>query len=219
MPDPRKKIQNKRTGFMTKFMLRRSASRHVDGLWIGSFEDGPESGLRRVEEALNLVKTYDPRRYARLLHDLERVWVLMIPSGRAAFDPEIWACVLDPRFVLDKASSPELIAAAIVHEATHARLWHCGFGYEEEVRAKVRKGLHPAWLAFAAKLPSGQSVRARPEQKLAIHRGYGPTQMLRNGTGVVSFKLCAILILRNGCCEPADASRRAHDLDPRPCAS
>jgi len=61
MPDRRERLQSKRPGFVTKFMLRRSASRRIDGLWVGSFEDKPAPGLRRVEEALNLVKTYDPR--------------------------------------------------------------------------------------------------------------------------------------------------------------
>jgi len=53
-------------------MLRTSASRHIDGLWIGSFDIAVEveQHLRRVEEALNLIKTYDPLRYARLIRDL-----------------------------------------------------------------------------------------------------------------------------------------------------
>jgi hypothetical protein len=30
--------------------------------------------LRRVEEALRLIQTYDPLQYCRLMRDLERVW-------------------------------------------------------------------------------------------------------------------------------------------------
>ena len=96
----------------------------------------------------------------------------MFPSGHAQFRPEIWACVLDPRFIFDEASTPELIAAAIVHEATHARLWHRGFGYEEDVRARVEYICIRRELAFSAKLPSGQAVRSRAERKLAISREF-----------------------------------------------
>lgn len=83
----------------TRLLLRTSTSTRVDGLWIGSFEGDAEPRLRRVKEALDLIKTYDPVRYAHLIRDLERVWVTVIVGGIAHFDPSIWTCVLDPRLI------------------------------------------------------------------------------------------------------------------------
>ena len=62
--------------------LRFSTSRYVDGLWIGTLESEPEPILRRIEEALSLIKHYDRVRYDRLIRDLKRVWVISIHPTR-----------------------------------------------------------------------------------------------------------------------------------------
>ena len=82
--------------------------------------------------ALGLIKTYDRIRYDRLLRDLDRIFIRVLPSSIASFNHSLNACQLDERFVLDEKSGPELIASVIVHEATHARLMRCGIGYEED---------------------------------------------------------------------------------------
>jgi hypothetical protein len=150
-------------------MLRWSHGRHIDGLWIGSFEAEPEPSLHRVKEALHLIKTYDRQRYERLIRDLERVWVFLIPGGLAQFDYSIWACVLDPRYVLNETNSPEQIAATIVHEATHARLWRCGIGYQEGQRYRVEAVCLRRERAFAAKLPQGEKIRGEADASLAYY--------------------------------------------------
>jgi hypothetical protein len=167
MTDRRRKSENKRPRLVTRVMLRWSVGRRVDGLWIGIFDSEPGPSLPRVEEALQLIKTYDRLRYERLIRDLERIWVQLIPGGLAEFDSSIWACVLDPRYVLDEATSPERIAASIVHEATHARLWRCGIGYREELRSRVEAVCFRRERAFAAKLPNGEPIRERADRKLA----------------------------------------------------
>jgi tetratricopeptide (TPR) repeat protein len=168
------KLRKQRVSLLDRLLLLCSKSRRVDGLWIGAAEGSSTSGLAldRVVDALCLIKTHDPHRYSRLLRDLDRVWVRFLPGARGRYSIPLRACELNPRFVLDAASSAELIAATIVHEATHARLWDCGFGYEEAVRARVENVCVRSELAFAAKLPSGQAVRARAEQKLAAPREF-----------------------------------------------
>ena len=93
-------LRAKRPALLTRLMLRVSVSRRVDRLWIGSADDGDaaKADLDRVEEALHLIKTYDPQRYGRLLRDFERIWVRVILGGIASFQSSIWACMLDPRF-------------------------------------------------------------------------------------------------------------------------
>jgi hypothetical protein len=50
------------------------------------------------------------------------VWALPIHNPTAYFDHRLDAWMLNRQFVLAEASTPELIAAMIAHEATHARL-------------------------------------------------------------------------------------------------
>ncbi len=157
--------------FLKRLMLFFSASRRIDGLWIGCFDSNSKTKLNRVEEALSLIKRYDRRRYDRLIRDLERVWVLVIPGGIAHFDSSIWACVLDPRHMLDDPNSAARIAASIVHEATHARLWRRGIRYQEDLRSRVEAVCFRSERAFAAKIPNGEQFREQAEQSLAAYAG------------------------------------------------
>jgi len=161
---------------IARFDTRYSLSKTVDGLRVGiSTADGPRVGtsekeferhLHPVEEALSLIKTYDRVRYDRLRRDLENVWVQLLFGPRGSFNRSLNRCELDTRFVIAQASSPEMIASVIVHEATHARLSHCGFGYGEEVRPRMESICVRRELAFARRLPHGDRVRDWAEAKL-----------------------------------------------------
>lgn len=48
--------------------------------------------------------------------------------------------------------SPERIAAALVHEATHARLWQGGFRYRPADRERIERVCTTAELRFARQL-------------------------------------------------------------------
>ena len=140
-------------------------------MWVGSSiadEVDAEASLSRVERALALIRSHDPVRYRRMLGDLERIWVHLVAGSVAQFDAALLACTLDERFVLDEATSPEMIAAAIVHEATHARLWRCGLGYEEAIRHRVEAICLRREIAFARKLPDGEVVREQAERTLTL---------------------------------------------------
>jgi hypothetical protein len=69
--------------------LHWSTGRRVDGLWVGAFEDEAEPILRKVKEALRLIKERDRVRYDRLLRDLERVWVLLLPGNLGSFNRSV----------------------------------------------------------------------------------------------------------------------------------
>lgn len=152
--------------FIVRCLLRLSTSKQIDGMWIGALGFGQsEIILRRVEEALALIRTFDPVRYNRIVSDLDRVWVRPVPIYLGHFNASLNACEIDIDFVLDKASSPEQIAAIIVHEATHARL--DSFGYEEKLRPRIEAVCLGREIAFAAKLPNGAHVRESAESTLA----------------------------------------------------
>jgi hypothetical protein len=153
------------------FWLLSSSRKRIDGLWVATGESKADCALvwRRVEGALCLIKTYDRRRYDRLLRDLERLWVRVSAYGfLGCHNASINACELDTRFVLAESTSPEIIASTIVHEATHARLWRCGIDYEERLRARVEAVCMRSEIAFAAKLPNGREAREQAERALEL---------------------------------------------------
>ena len=165
--------------FMWLGLRASSPNKRIDGLWIGigggiQGQDKRQDQrlLDRVEEALALIKRYDRLRYDRLRRDLKRVLVHVIPGGLGSYNEAFAACELDPRFVLPETTSTELIAATIVHEATHSRLLLCGIGYEEAVRARVEAVCFRRELAFAAKLQNGAEVKEVAERGLATDPGF-----------------------------------------------
>jgi hypothetical protein len=111
--------------------------------------------LAKVSEALTLIKTYDRRRYNRLLHDVRKVWVTTLFGAIGQYQMKSQACRLDRRFVAE--SSPARIATTIVHEATHARLIR--FGYAESVRTRIEKDCVRSEFAFADKIPERDEIR------------------------------------------------------------
>src|SRR4051794_39550361 len=156
---------------LDRFALCLSRSRRVEGLWIGGFLlDKHSLVFERVEAALNLIKTYDPLRYQRLLRDLERIWVFLVPGGLGQFRQSLNCCDLHERFVLAEATRPDQMAAAMVNEATHAGLIHCGIGYEPQFRARVEAVCFRRELAFAAKLPNGELIQREGESRLSNYR-------------------------------------------------
>ena len=142
-----------------RLALRFSASRSVDGLWVGTLGGTTEQVLGRVEEALHLIRNHAPLHFARVLRNLERVWVRVLPSSGACYERSVNACVLDERYVLSEATSLEQIAGAIIHEATHARLERWGIDYDEQVRPRIEAICLRRELAFASRLPHGAQLR------------------------------------------------------------
>ena len=195
-------VERVRPPLVYRAALRMSSVRHVDGLWIGTLDD--ESSLMRVEQALLLIKQYDRRRYDRIILDLERVWARLLPTGIANFNPALNACELDSRYVLADTTPTEMLAACIVHEATHARLWRCGIDYEEKLRERVEAACFRRELAFAAMLPDGAYVRYAAEHGLKTPPEYwrddssneraiaGSTEIFRT-LGIVSWPARSIL--------------------------
>jgi hypothetical protein len=131
-------------------MSKSHHTRRVDGVRVLA---SALANVERVETALNLIREHDPVRHGRLIRDLEQIWVWAIPGSVGRFRHLGWTCDLDKQFV--ETTTPDLIASVIVHEATHARLFRMGFGYEEAIRERVEQICLRRELAFAAKVPNG----------------------------------------------------------------
>jgi hypothetical protein len=148
--------------FATKAMLWASISKRIDGIWVGCFDKGLSARVFcRVEEGLQLIRQHDPIRYRRVIRDLERIWITLLPGPLGHYRQELKLCALDERYVVAEDTTPELVASVIVHEATHARLSRCGIGYDEPIQGRVEAVCFRRELAFADKLPNGFGVRER----------------------------------------------------------
>jgi hypothetical protein len=153
--------------FATKAMLWASVSKQIDGLWVGCFDkDLSVPVFRRVDEGLELIKQYDPIRYRRLVGDLDRIWITLLPGPLGHYQRELKLCAIDERYVLAEDTTPDLVASVIVHEATHARLERCGIGYDEPLQSRVEAVCFRRELAFANKLPNGLGLRRRATRYL-----------------------------------------------------
>ena len=89
-------------------------------------EDDPYQGLRRVEDALQLIKRHDPLNYLRVTRNLEAKWGALIPSAVAHYERTLNACVLDERYLLKEEMTIDRIASTIVHEARIAKVGTMG---------------------------------------------------------------------------------------------
>jgi hypothetical protein len=151
-----------------RIQLAMSVGRQLDGIWVGSWRGEP-TDLARVEAALLLVKHHSPLNYARILRELERIWVYLLPQSLGEYRASLRACLLDERYIADPATSLEQIGSAIVHEATHARLDRYGIQYRQEQRTRIEAICFRRELAFAARLPNGAELQQELERSLDWH--------------------------------------------------
>lgn len=143
-----------------------SKSHTIDRLWIGTTESKPYPALRRVEEALQLIKRHDTLNYSRITRNLDRIWVHLLPSAQAHYDRSLNACTLDERYVLNETMTLERIASTIVHEATHARLESWGIIYEEKSRYRIEAICLRREHNFLTKLPDSGLMQEEIERTL-----------------------------------------------------
>jgi hypothetical protein len=129
-----------------------------------------------VRDAIQLLATHDPRRFARLRQDLDYIIVARTPvSPVAEYWPNLRACLLDATFAA--AQPPGIAALSIVHEAAHARLWQAGVRYDEALRGRVEHCCVREELAFARRVPDGAELETAARRKLHDHAYWNDAAM------------------------------------------
>jgi hypothetical protein len=128
-----------------------------------------EIASSKIRDALELIATYDARRFGRLTRDVRRIWVGPTAS-QAEWFVELEMCVLRFEHVLSPDTSAARLALTLAHEATHARLDRGSFGYEEERRVRIERICVNQEIALAERLPDGSSLAADARSRLS----YGP---------------------------------------------
>jgi hypothetical protein len=161
-----KKKRDRKPAAVDRLSFWFSTGSDIDGLWVGTTESKPHPGLRRVEDALQIIKRHDSLHYSRAIHNLERVWVRLLPTASACYDRSLKACILDERYVLLETTTLEQIACTIVHEATHAKLERWGINYYEKERSRIEAACLRRELNFIAKLPHGEPLREETARTL-----------------------------------------------------
>ena len=136
--------------------------RTFDGIRVGVFdvwEDRIEAQVfEKIEAAFKLMAAYEPRRLQRAARDIRRLWITRAAYA-AAYYLQAWdMCVIDVKFVTDEHTTPAKVAAVLVHEATHARLFKCGIRYTEAARHRIETLCVAESAFFARKLPDGEAL-------------------------------------------------------------
>lgn len=113
---------------------------------------------RKVIDALALIRKVDPRRYRYMQRDVKRILLLGNPFYRGQWVDALGLCHLTYDYILAPDTTPEMVAAILIHEAMHARLYRWGIDYEEPKRARIEQICLKAEIAFARRLPLTEKV-------------------------------------------------------------
>jgi hypothetical protein len=133
----------------------------------------------KIEAALALIEQYDPRRFRRLRRDIVSFSLTEQPLDAAQWLDDLRMCQLSRPYVARATTTPADVAATIVHEATHARLFRAGIGYEERIRPRVEQLCFEAEIAFAERLPDGAPLIERARHQLQRTPEFWSTQSRR----------------------------------------
>ena len=108
--------------------------------------------LRRLDEALGLIATYQPWRFAHLVRDVDRIWIVRYPC-RGAFFPDTRTCMTELTFLARTDITAAPVASSILHEGMHARVHAMGVSPVDRDMAHEERICRRAELAFGRALP------------------------------------------------------------------
>lgn len=149
-----------------------TTSRHqLRGIPVRVINSRPDIATRavldRLEQALDLIALYAPRRFRRVTKDVSGIVVHRF-ACRGAFFPQTRECLVELTFTVNPAHTLPEIAASIVHEATHARIAaRCGT-LPETLRPREERICRRAELDFGTMLPDGAVVVERARRALGL---------------------------------------------------
>jgi hypothetical protein len=125
--------------------------------------------LRRLDDALALIERHQPWRYAHLVRDVDRFWIVRF-ACRGAFFPETRTCMTELTFLARTDITAATVASCIVHEGMHARVNAMGVSPVNGDMAHEERICRRAELAFGRALPPvlGAPVIERAEASLQL---------------------------------------------------
>ncbi|MGA2788088.1 MAG: hypothetical protein ABSF60_11225 [Verrucomicrobiota bacterium] len=174
IPTAKKPLHRKIFLLANRFMFAISRKHNRNDVKVAMLSPGknyPAASLK-IDQALNLISKYDPRRYLQIRRDVKKIWISATPGYCANWMDELQMCTIDSNyFYRDNVSASE-IALTIIHESTHARLCKLKIEYTEDIRDRVERVCIKSEIAFAKRLPDGQKFVEMVESKLQIPKSY-----------------------------------------------
>ena len=125
--------------------------------------------LARLDDALALIERYQPWRLAHLRRDLAMIWIVRYPC-RGAYYPIERACVTELTFLARRDISAATVAASIIHEGMHARVFQMRVSPENRDLPREERLCRRAEVEFGQALPSelGHPVIDRATESLRL---------------------------------------------------
>ena len=125
--------------------------------------------LQRLDDALALIERHQPWRFAHLVRDVERFWIVRYPC-RGAFFPDERTCMTELTFLARTDITAAPVASSILHEGMHARVHAMGVSPVDRDMAHEERICRRAELAFGQALPPelGRPVIERAEASLLL---------------------------------------------------
>jgi hypothetical protein len=147
-------------------LCRKSLVRGIEvAVFAPQLDDSVERLAARLDAALAILQAHHPRAYADLRELLPCVLVTtLVGAGQCV--PQRRLCMLDESTLLSEVGTPERLAAVLVHEIMHARLWRAGFPYTSENQIRIERICVRAELLLASRMPNGEALVPELNQQI-----------------------------------------------------
>ncbi len=132
-----------------------------------------------IQAALHLIQQHDTRRFRQVQRYIRAIILSEHPMNLAQWWDDIRMCELARPYVVAASTTPTHLAATIIHETTHARLFRLGIDYQQSIRARVEAVCYKAEIDFARGLPDGAGIVQHAERALARDPTYWSTSTFR----------------------------------------
>jgi hypothetical protein len=165
------------------FIFLVSRKRVRDDFEIGIFLYGKTkrtAAFSRIDQALDLISTFDPERYQQIRKDVKKILIFPTPPDAAQWIGTLQMCVIDNEYFFRADISPAEIAGTIVHEATHAHLERLDMKYIEESRARIERICTESQIAFAKRLPEPGRTLEIAEWQMKLPENYWHNDEFQN---------------------------------------
>jgi len=145
----------------------------VDGVRVGALSPDRAMGVRakvRLMDALKLIRTNSPQRYLRICRDMRSILAIAPRSNRdiyATYTPGLRMCIVNAYMAANDSIAIEELAAVIVHEAAHARLWKRGVRHTRRVLTRIEYVCLKEEIVFLKRLSCTEDLVHAIERKRA----------------------------------------------------
>jgi hypothetical protein len=140
---------------LMQLLLRTGPRRETQGLLLSCSSVGADCSefFGKCETALDLIRTYAPHRFSRLLRDVRVVG--LTSRGSSYYEPRLRTVFLDVGVVQRDSTH---MALTLIHEGVHARLYRAGIrNYAKDPGRHEQLCLRQE-IAFASRLPNSEAL-------------------------------------------------------------